>query len=292
MEAIFDFINDFDNRQIALILWIFLILFWAIKNKNVRDTVKALIKIFLSKLILMSIFSMVGYILLMVFFLYKVDIWDSSQLNVTLIWGITSAFSMFFKLNKINEDKMFFRKAIIENFKLTVLIDFIVNLNVFSLWFELIFIPFTFVFGAMIAISNRDEKHRLVEKLLNGIAIFLGFSLIIYSSWQIYIHIDEFFTLQKLRDFSVPILLSILYLPFVYLLALYSAYEEVFIRLQFVIKDHNLHNYTKYLLITHFIFHKDLLHMWLKKSWHEELKTKKDIFNFTQKIRQQIIKQT
>lgn len=290
MDAIFNFINDFDNRQIALILWIFLIFFWVIKNKNLRDTVKALIKTFLSKPILMSIFSMVGYILLIVFFLYRVHIWDNSQLNATLIWGATSAFSMFFKLNKINEDKMFFKKAIIENFKLTVLIDFIVNLNVFSLWFELIFIPCTFMLGAMIAISSRDEKHKLVEKLLNGVAIFLGFSLIIYSLWQIYIHFDNFFTLQKLRDFTVPILLSILYLPFVYLLALYSAYEEVFIRLQFVIKDQSLHSYAKYLLITRFIFHKDLLHVWLKKSWHEELKTRKDVFNFTQQIRQEIIK--
>ncbi len=259
------------------------------KNKNVRDALNALIKKFLTKLILISIFSMVSYILIIVLFLYQFDIWDNSQLNATLIWGTTSAFSMFFKLNKINEDKMFFKKAIIENFKLTVLIDFIVNLNVFSFWFELVFIPCIFVLGAMIAISNRDEKYRLVEKLLNGIELFLGFSLIIYSSWQIYIHFDEFYTLQKLRDFTVPILLSILYLPFVYLLALYSAYEEVFIRLQFVIKDPSLHNYTKYLLFKNFIFHKNLLHIWLKKSWHEELKSRKDIFNFTQQIRQEII---
>lgn len=290
MEVILDFINDFDNRQIALIIWIFLILFWVTKNKNVRDALNALIKTFLTKPILMSIFSMVCYILIIVLFLHQFDIWDNSQLNATLIWSVTSAFSMFFKLNKINEDKMFFKKAIIENFKLTVLIDFIVNLNVFSLWFELIFIPCAFVLGAMIAISNRDEKHRLVEKLLNGIAIFLGFSLIIYSSWQIYIHFDEVCTLEKLRDFSVPILLSILYLPFVYFFALYSAYEEVFVILQFVIKDHTLHDYTKYLLITHFIFRRDLLHLWLKKSHFEDLKTKKDIYNFTKKIRQQIIR--
>lgn len=289
MEAIFNFINDFDNRQLALILWIFLILFWAMQNINMRDSLKALVKTLLVKPILVGTFFMVSYISIIVLFLYKVDIWDKTQLNATLIWGITSAFSMFFKLRKINEDKIFFKKAIIENFKLTVLIDFIVNLNVFSLWFELIFIPCTFVLGVIIAMSNRDEKYKSVEKLLNGVAIFLGFSLIIYSSWQMYIHFDEFFTLQKLRDFFVPILLSILYLPFIYLFVLYSAYEEVFIRLQFVIKDQSLHSYAKYLLITHFIFHKDLLHVWLKKSWHEELKTKKDIFNFTQKIRQEII---
>lgn len=290
METIFDFINGFDSRQIALIIWIFVIFFWAMKNTNVRDTLKALIKTFLKKPILMSILSMVSYILIMVLSLYKIDIWDNSQLNATLIWSITSALSIFFKLNKINEDKMFFKKAIIENFKLTVLIDFIINLNVFSLWFELIFIPCSFVLGAMIAISSRDEKHKLVEKLLNGVVIFLGFSLIVYSLWQVYSHFDEFFTLQKLRDFTIPILLSILYLPFVYLLALYSAYEELFIRLQFVIKDPSLHNYTKYLLFKNFIFHKDLLHIWLKKSWHEELKSRKDIFNFTQQIRQEIIK--
>lgn len=281
--------NDFDNRQIALIIWIFLILFWVTKNKNIRNVLNTLIKTFLTKPILMSVFSMVCYILIIVLFLYQFDIWDNSQLNATLIWSVTSAFSMFFKLNKINEDKMFFKKAIIKNFKLTVLIDFIVNLNVFSLWFELIFIPCTFVLGAMITISNRDEKHRLVEKLLNGITIFLGFSLITYSLWQIYIHFDEVYTLEKLRDFSVPILLSILYLPFVYFFVLYSAYEEVFVRLQFVIKDHTLHDYTKYLLITHFIFRRDLLHLWLKKSRFEDLNSKEDIQRFTQKIRWQII---
>ena len=42
---------------------------------------------------------------------------------------------------------------------------------------------------------------------------------------------DNFFSLNSLREFSLPIILTILFIPFIYFLSLYTIYESYFVRL-------------------------------------------------------------
>ncbi len=53
----------------------------------------------------------------------------------------------------------YFKSALISNFKILVIIVFIVNLYVFSLPIEFILVPFLVMLGALTAIAEIDEQY-------------------------------------------------------------------------------------------------------------------------------------
>lgn len=281
-----DFIKSLDNRETAITLWLFVVLTWMIYNKDIRKSLVDVLKVFFVKQIITSIFLMTLYILIMVLFLSWMGIWNESQFKATLIWSITVGLILLFRVNKISEDKTFFAKAIRENFKLTIIIDFIINLHVLSFWIELILLPITVLIAGILAISATDEKYVVVQKLMNNIAAYIGLFLLAYASWQVYVNFNKITTFETLRSFIIPILFSILYLPFLYFAIVYTAFENVFVRLQFVIKDVSLHNYTKRQLLLNFIFNTQLLPIWLKTAWSRNLDTHSDIKNLIMEIKQ------
>ena len=281
-----NFINNLDNRETAIAVWLCIAIIWMIFKKEVRTSLLYVLKAFFLKQIIISILLMVLYIFIMVLFLSWVGIWNESQFKTTLIWSITVGLILLFRVNKISEDKTFFANAIRENFKLTILIDFIINLHVLSFWIEFILLPIIVLIGGILAIAETDEKYLIVKKLMNNISAFIGLSLLAYASWQVYIHFNQVTTFETLRSFILPILFSILYLPFIYLAIVYIAYENVFVRLQFVIKDRSLHKYVKYQLLYQFAFNIQLLPIWLKAAWSRNLNTQADINDLIKEIKQ------
>lgn len=286
MVMILEFINNIDNRETALAVWLCIALAWMIYKNEVRKSLIIVLKTFFLKPILISIFLMSSYILSMVLLLSWIGIWNESQLKTTLVWSITVGLILLFRVNKISNDKTFFTKAIRENFKLTIIIDFIMNLNVLSFWIEFILIPIMVVITGVLAITERDEKYIDVQKLMTIIVSIIGWSLFVYASWQVYIHFNKIATLETLRSFIIPILFSILYLPFIYLAIVYMAYENVFVRLQFVIKDASLHKYAKQQLLLQLMFNIQLLPIWLKAAWTRDLNTQAEINDLIREIKQ------
>lgn len=126
----------------------------------------------------------------------------------------------------------FFKGKLIEGIKIIVVIQFIANTYTFNLFIEIILV-FTLVFlGALQAIAGTEEKYKPVEKLTDGIISILG--LIILSN-AIYLTIKDLNALGSLitlKSFLLPIILTGLYLPFVYFFALFLVYEQIYGRIK------------------------------------------------------------
>jgi hypothetical protein len=78
---------------------------------------------------------------------------------------------------------------------------------------------------------------------------------------------NKFASMSTLENFIIPILLTLTFLPFVYLVAVYVAYENLFIRLQFFIKDPSLLKYTKKRILQVFHFRLVALDEWSKNIY-------------------------
>lgn len=116
---------------------------------------------------------------------------------------------------------------------------------VFDLWVELLLVPGFVILGGMIAIAETDEKYAIVKKLLNYTMAFIGLSFVGYASHRMVTDFEHFATLENLSNFYLPILLTVMFLPFVYFAALYAGYESLFVKLQFFIKDGTVLKYAK-----------------------------------------------
>jgi hypothetical protein len=95
----------------------------------------------------------------------------------------------------------------------------------------------------------------------------VGLLVAAYSLHQAYQAGWDQFTPNLARDFVVPTLYGVLAIPLLWLLALFSAYQEVFVRVPFVVKDPNLHSYTRVNLLTRLRFDLRAVGRWLKIAW-------------------------
>ncbi len=260
--------DQFNTRELASITWVAILIialiFYSVKNAQLRYSLIAVIKAFFQIKIITSILLITTYVLLSVFILYQIQIWDFSQLKNTLFWYVFFAIGTMFSLNTIKEDSHnFFIQTIKSSVNLSIFLQFIINFHTFNFLLELILlIPLITLLSIISAVTNQTKDQILVKKLCYFLLAFMFLLFFIHFIIQIFKAPSTFISYQALQDFFIPIILTMLYLPFLWFFLLYIKYEEIFVRLQLHIKDKKIITLTKFLVIINFRTQKDLIDEW------------------------------
>jgi hypothetical protein len=229
----------FSTRELSLLLWISVILIAILLVKSIRKSIFAIFRLFFSKQILPVVIALTIYTLLSVLFLKQVSLWDKSLIKDTVFWFIGFAMVTFFTINKA-KDTSFFKTILKECFKWTIFIEFFVNLYTFSLITEIIMLPIIVLFGVTQAVAQTDKKNEAASKLLTNLLAIIGTVYIGYALYKTITAFKDIWTLQNLQTFLLPLLLTVLLLPYFYLVALYMHYQELFITVDFMTNDNSL----------------------------------------------------
>lgn len=174
---------------------------------------------------------MIIYVSLLIYALFKIGFWNRSMLFITIAWFFGSAIISWANVSEVNKNQNYFKYAIKDNFKLAVtvgLIGFIIDMHVFSLTVELIMLPvlsFIYILGEFVKIK---KEYSSISRVLNPILAIAGFYLLISAIFSIFSDFQSFLTINNLFTFLLPSTLTFMYLPFIYLLALYAAYDSLY----------------------------------------------------------------
>jgi hypothetical protein len=217
------------------------------------------------------------YILVVVLALRRLVLWTPDQMTATIFWTISVAFVALVNVNSVTEDEHYFRKSALEQIQALALFEFILNVYAFSLWIEIFVAPILAAVGGMLVITESDQKYASVKKLLNSVLVIFGLALILFSIYKVSTDFEEFATSDTLRDFLVPALLSLAFLPFIYVMALYVRYESLFLRLSFFIQDRKLLRFTKWESFRAINFRLNLLNRWAKEVVSLRPQNKEDV---------------
>jgi len=167
-----------------------------------------------------------------IFVLYFVNIWNISFLKDTIIWFLFSGIVTCVNAITSRSDKNKLKKIIYENLKALILIEFIVNYYTFPLIIELIVMPIIILIFLLDTFTDNKEKYSSVTKLMKTLQTAIGFFLIYYFISNLVSSYQGFISYSTLKSFLLPILLSLCFLPFIYLFLLYAKYDMIFIRLK------------------------------------------------------------
>lgn len=180
------------------------------------------------------------------------------------------ALIMMFRATEIDKINGFFKKAIFDNLKLIVILEFIVNIHTFRLWVELLLVPFLSIIVMMKIVAGSKAKtessYRAVDNFLGYLLAFIGIGLISVTIYQVTNDPDRFLTICNLRDFLLPAVLSFLYLPFVYIWALVLAYDNLFRSINVYNRDRELAYHLKKLILL--TFH---VRLWRLLKWRRQV---------------------
>jgi hypothetical protein len=261
-------VDILNSREIAIGLWLLAIsvyVYLSPKMAEARKSFRHLLSAFFVKQILTMLGLMVAYMVAVVYFLSELDLWNVEQIKNTIFWCVSVGFMALFKIESIKKDKSFFKHSVIDNLKLLAILQFIVGFYTFPILVEVLLAPVLALIGAMLAFAESDKKYHQVKTLLEYSLSSFGIILIVYTLYMLVTNFGDFGNERTAYDFFVPPLLTFCYLPFIFVMLVYSTYEQVFIRLQFSIKRKIYRNLAKLYAIILFNIRMSLLDRW---SYH------------------------
>ena len=236
----------FNNREIAIAVWILVIFIILLFIRGIRKSLKDLVKVLCHRKILILVLSIIVHTVGITFVLYLINFWNISLLKDTIVWLCFSGVVICFRYVSSKEDENLLRNIIIDNIKIVIIIEFIANFFTFPLAAELVLIPFMVFIAGLDVIAKTDKKNISVVRLLNGLQIIIGLFILIYAFSQAIADYKNIVNLDTLKSFLLAPLLAVLFSPFVYFMALLVKYELLFLRLEMGCeKSKKLKNYAK-----------------------------------------------
>ncbi|AHB42016.1 hypothetical protein RAAC3_TM7C00001G0150 [Candidatus Saccharibacteria bacterium RAAC3_TM7_1] len=228
----------FNSREIAVGLWLAVLIIFVASKKAVRSSFGAVLKTFFTPKIIIPLLLSFTPSVLVVWLLAYLNLWDLSVLKETIYWVIGTGIIMFGKFDGVKDLKSLYRQTAKETLALVVVLEFIIWLYVFPLWAELLLVPFVtlIVLLATVAKYMKTDGIELTRKVLNGTQVFIGLLILLFALIGFVKSPVALFTFQNLELFLLPIVLSLTYVPSVYFIALYSKYELVFLRIDYPMK--------------------------------------------------------
>lgn len=225
-------IYSLSNREISLLIWISLIvLFVIIKTKclNFNSIISFLKALFPFKLNVLYL-AISTYLVCIIFIFNKIGLWENLLYKDFIVWFFSTGVVLFYSASEMKSSKDF-KLIFIKLFKTIVIVEFIINLYNFSLFKEILFIPFV----TLIAVTHKyseiykDKKdYADVEKLLRYTLSFVGYIILIFVTYKTFTAYKALFTIYNLKSLLLPIIFTILFLPMVYLITVLMKYEIIF----------------------------------------------------------------
>lgn len=240
-----DVLSVLDNREQAILVWATLGLTLAMFNQSIRGSIVLLVRTFFSKPLLIVLILMVGYVVMIVFASRYLGLWNVSMTKDTVKWFFGQAFVMWVSSDQANKDDDYFKTKFLMNVRFVILLEFLVNFYVFNIFVELVLVPFITFIAIMLAFSETKREYRSVKQLMQFVMTTFGLALLFYISAMLITNLSSFVTLDNLRLLILPIALTVLFLPFIYALAVYSGYELIFLRVQLWKTDDELARFTR-----------------------------------------------
>lgn len=265
-----------DNREIAIFFWIGILFLWAIFNRNVRKSLISVFQAFAQRTVAIASLLMILYIGLIIYISHQLNLWGTSNFGTIILWVFGVAFVMFINISHVSKDN-FFRDIVLDNIKFVVILEFVTNIYVFDLWIELLLVPILAFIGAIWGYSSTDPKYKKVNSCLTTVVSLIGLLFIIYALYNILVDFQGFASINNLREFIIPVIFTVAFLPFIYVLALYLSYDLIYMRIRYMIKDKKLARYARIKTVFAFHINLKLLRIWLRKIVLQKFINKEDI---------------
>jgi len=222
----------FNNREIAMLCWLGAgaVLVLVPSKRSVTKPVWGVVRALVSPWILIPTGLMALYAATCVALLAYLDLWRLPLLKDTIVWFCASALAMAMRLVTSKDDDMF-RKVVAENFRVVILLEFLVNTYTFSLPVELILVPTITILAMIHELARPIEDHEDVSRFALNLQAFIGLCILGGASVRAVSDLTSLGSVATLRSVLLAPVLSLLFLPCLYALVLVSKYHEVFLRL-------------------------------------------------------------
>lgn len=231
----------FSTREIAVIFWLVVFCIYILINKEIRKSAYRVIIALGNKYVVFAILFLFVYTYLITYFpLYICGAWDGSMIKDTCIWFLFTALSLLFNVNKAR-DFTFFKRIITDNIKVIIIVEFLFNFYTFPLVVELIMLPiltFLIIVQTYAEIYQQQEpKYKVTTSCIKKILSLIGYGIFIYVIWMAIKDYGNLLLIYNVKILLLPIFLTLLSIPYFYVVALIIEYDSVLTSIKHIWRD-------------------------------------------------------
>jgi hypothetical protein len=217
---------DLNTREIALLIWLGIGLMWALSKRDIRGSLKDLVRSFFHPVLAIPFVGLWIYSTLGVMLLAHTGLWDLSLLKVTVVWYIAS-FGLLAAMAQGEEKLPSFLSLVLRNFAVTVFVEFLVNLYTFPLWIEVVLFPVLALLVMTKTLTDvsktyASSEYVVTKTFLAGCLASVGVVLVVYPIVQTFRHFGDVARVGTVEEFLTPVLLTIWSMPYLYCVGLFS----------------------------------------------------------------------
>ena len=159
-------------------------------------------------------------------------LWNWKYLKDIIFWVLFVGVPICF--NAVTENSgSYFRDVAKSNFKYVIFLEFLIGTFTFSLVIELVLVPIATLLVLLNVVAAMDESNKSVEKFFSFLQVILGFSVLYFAVKSAIHHYFELNSIDLFIVFSIPIIMTFLFLPLAYMYAIYGEYEKIFMIMKF-----------------------------------------------------------
>jgi hypothetical protein len=249
------------SRQLAVVVWLVVIMAFvvvlALAKKDVRESLLDTLRTLASPKLSILFAAIIGYNIAVVWALWRVGYWDTSMLYDTVafvaIGGIGSV-GRAATSRGVTYDWRFYLKTILVNFELMVVVLFLFDFYSLSFWVEFfLVIPLTALVVMLVVVSGYQNGAEQVHRFLSGVQAAIGLLLLAYVVWRVVADYQDLLHLQVAFALGLPIVMSVLFVPLLFIACVLFAYEDAFLVVSFKMDDNKrLARWKKRRLLLHF----------------------------------------
>lgn len=255
---------DLNGREQAILIWIAVLAIFFLTKREVRAAGGGLVLAFFDPKILSWVIAMLVLTAGVVAALHATSIgpvrlWEPTNFKTTVVWALTFALVTMFDVNRLADERGALTKLFRQALSPMAWVVFVGTLNTFSVWVELILVPLASVLALMLAIAEGDKKSAILVRPLQYLIAFIVLSMMGHSLYEIVTDFSDFAKAQTFREFIVPIVLTMAFLPFLYAMTIVMAYETAFVTLKIRREDPKLWRYAAVRTVLAFGLNRELL---------------------------------
>lgn len=242
----------FNNRELASLILLTLVMVWALRKAGIRRSLKSTVRAFFRKEIIVLVLLMVLYTGATVTVLRCISIWNLSLLKDTIVWFWVGAMPMIMHFMTSRNTENIFRKVAVDSIRVIIVLEFLVNTYTFPFVVELIIVPTMTLVAMLDVVSSTDKKFAELSKFTKGIQVVVGCAIVVIAIGRAILDWHNLASFDSFRSIALAPILCLLFTPFLYIAALISNYQQVFVRLNIgVEKEAKFKRYVRRRVILH-----------------------------------------
>lgn len=220
-------------RQLAIAVWLGVLVAFCLLRRDLRRSVFGLLRLGLDPALLVPAVLSVAWVAGVVLGLRSVGLWSLSLLWDTLAFAFVGTTILVWRMNESKDySRQFYGRIVWRSLGLSVLISAIGNNYTFSIYVELLLVPWLLLLGGMLGLAQASEEHANLRRPLEILISATGLAMLVRAFAGAVADYDGFLSILTVQSLLLLFALTAAYVPYLFLVRVWMTYDSALVPLR------------------------------------------------------------